>query len=133
QVGDRGIITTDTGVVDVEDTQKPVQGLVVHRGKGRSGSVSVGQAAKLQVDVKLRDATRRNHSATHLLHLALRTVLGAHVQQKGSLVGPDRLRFDFTHGKALTPEEVRRIEDQVNSRILGNAPVQTEVLAIDAA
>jgi alanyl-tRNA synthetase len=133
QVGDRGTITTDTGIVDVEDTQKPVQGLVVHRGKVRKGSISVGQTAKLQVDMKLRDATRRNHSATHLLHLALRTVLGAHVQQKGSLVGPDRLRFDFTHGKPLTVDEIRRIEDHVNARILGNAPVQTEVLAIDVA
>ncbi|HVW24199.1 MAG TPA: alanine--tRNA ligase [Polyangiaceae bacterium] len=133
QVGDRGTITTETGTVDVEDTQKPVQGLVVHRGRVRSGRVSVGQTATLRVDEKLRDATRRNHSATHLLHLALRTVLGAHVQQKGSLVGPDRLRFDFTHGKPLTADEIRRIEDHVNSRVLGNSPVQTEVLAIDAA
>ncbi len=133
QVGDQGVIETDSGVVDVEDTQKPLPGLVVHRGRVRSGTVSVGQGARLRVDVARRDATRRNHSATHLLHLALRTVLGAHVQQKGSLVGPDRLRFDFTHGKALTPEEIRRIEDHVNSRILSNAPVQTEVLGIDAA
>jgi alanyl-tRNA synthetase len=133
QVGDRGVIETDTGVVDVEDTQKPLQGLVVHRGRVRSGTVSRGQNARLSVDTARRDATRRNHSATHLLHLALRTVLGAHVQQKGSLVGPDRLRFDFTHGKALTPDEIRRVEDHVNTRILGNAPVQTEVLAIDAA
>ncbi|HEX4341638.1 MAG TPA: alanine--tRNA ligase [Polyangiaceae bacterium] len=133
QVGDRGIIETETGVIDVEDTQKPVHGLVVHRGRVRSGTISAGQGARLRVDVALRDATRRNHSATHLLHLALRTVLGAHVQQKGSLVGPDRLRFDFTHGKALSADEIRRIEDHVNTRILGNAPVQTEVLSIDVA
>ncbi|HEX3594332.1 MAG TPA: alanine--tRNA ligase, partial [Polyangiaceae bacterium] len=133
QAGDRGVIETDTGVVDVDDTQKPVHGLVVHRGRVRTGTVSAGQSARLRVDVDRRDATRRNHSATHLLHLALRTVLGAHVQQKGSLVGPDRLRFDFTHGKALAPDEIRRIEDQVNSRILSNVPVQTEVLGIDAA
>ena len=133
QVGDRGTIRTESGVVDVEDTQKPLHGLVVHRGRVRSGTVSVRQTAELRVDTERRDATRRNHSATHLLHLALRTVLGAHVQQKGSLVGPDRLRFDFTHGKPLTPEEIRRVEDHVNARILGNSPVQTEVLAIDAA
>jgi len=133
QIGDTGVIETATGVVDVEDTQKPVHGLIVHRGRVRSGAVTVGEEARLAVDVPRREATRRNHSATHLLHLALRTVLGAHVQQKGSLVGPDRLRFDFTHGKPLTPEEIRKVEDFVNERILGNAPVHTEVLGIDAA
>jgi len=133
QVGDHGVIETESGAVDVEDTQKPVPGLVVHRGRVRSGTVSVGQDARLRVDVPKREATRRNHSATHLLHLALRTVLGAHVQQKGSLVGPDRLRFDFTHGKSMTPDEIRRVEDMVNERVLSNAPVQTEVLSIDAA
>jgi alanyl-tRNA synthetase len=95
--------------------------------------VSSGQTAELSVDGPRREATRRNHSATHLLHLALRTVLGSHVQQKGSLVGPDRLRFDFTHGKALTPDEVRQVEDHVNARVLLNAPVETEVLSIEAA
>jgi alanyl-tRNA synthetase len=133
QVGDRGVIETDTGVVDVEDTQKPLTGLVVHRGVVRSGTLSAGQNARLAVDVPRREATRKNHSATHLLHLALRTVLGAHVQQKGSLVGPDRFRFDFTHGKAMTPEEIRQVEDMVNERVLANAPVKTEVLTIDAA
>jgi alanyl-tRNA synthetase len=119
--------------VSVEDTQKPVPGLVVHRGKVTRGNVALGQAAKLSVDSLRRNATRRNHSATHLLHWALRQVLGAHVQQKGSLVGPDRLRFDFTHGKSLTPEEIGRIEDLVNERVLRNAPVQTEVLTMDEA
>ncbi len=133
QVGDHGLITTDTGCVGVEDTQKPVPGLVVHRGRVQSGIVEVRQSAKLAVDAKRREATRRNHSATHLLHLALRAVLGVHVQQKGSLVGPDRLRFDFTHGKALLAEEIRAVEDHVNQRILSNAPVETEVLSIDAA
>lgn len=133
QVGDKGVIETDTGVAEIEDTQKPVAGLIVHRGVVKSGSISTGQVAKLSVDAERREATRRNHSATHLLHLALRTVLGAHVQQKGSLVGPDRLRFDFTHGKAMSPEEARRVEDMVNERILSNAPVRTEVLGIDAA
>ena len=133
QVGDTGAIETDTGVVDVENTLKPLAGLVVHRGTVKSGSVSAGQTARLSVDVPRREATRRNHSATHLLHLALRTVLGAHVQQKGSLVGPDRLRFDFTHGKSMSNDEIRRVEDMVNERVLSNAPVRTEVLGIDAA
>jgi alanyl-tRNA synthetase len=133
QVGDRGVIETADGAVEVVDTQKPLAGLVVHKGRVTRGTVSVGQQAKLAVDVPTRDATRRNHSATHLLHLALRTVLGTHVQQKGSLVGPDRLRFDFTHGKAMTPDEIRRVEDFVNERILRNAPVQTEVLDIESA
>ena len=133
QMGDRGVIETESGSVVIEDTQKPVPGLVVHRGHVRAGTVSAGQTARLSVDNPRREATRRNHSATHLLHLALRTVLGTHVQQKGSLVGPDRLRFDFTHGKSLTSDEVRKVEDHVNERVLVNAPVQTEVLSIDAA
>ncbi|HEX7670838.1 MAG TPA: alanine--tRNA ligase, partial [Polyangiaceae bacterium] len=133
QMGDRGVIQTESGSVAIEDTQKPVPGLVVHRGRVRTGTVSTGQVAELTVDGPRREATRRNHSATHLLHLALRTVLGSHVQQKGSLVGPDRLRFDFTHGKAMTPEEVRQVEDHVNARVLLNAPVETEVLSIEAA
>jgi alanyl-tRNA synthetase len=85
------------------------------------------------VDHAARTATRRNHSATHLLHWALRTVLGEQATQKGSLVGPDRLRFDFAHGKALSPEEIARIEDLVNEKVLGDAPVITEVLPIDEA
>jgi alanyl-tRNA synthetase len=133
QLGDQGTIETETGTIAVEDTQKPVQGLVVHRGRVLRGTVRLGEAARLQVNVPRREATRRNHSATHLLHLALRSVLGAHVQQKGSLVGTDRLRFDFTHGRALSAEEARRVEDLVNDRVLANAPVQTEVLGIDAA
>jgi alanyl-tRNA synthetase len=133
QVGDTGTIETPEGAVAVEDTQKPVTGLVVHRGRVTRGTVGVGQQAKLVIDAVGREATRRNHSATHLLHWALRTVLGGHVQQKGSLVGPERLRFDFTHGKALTPEEVARVEDLVNDSILKNGPVQTEVLTMDQA
>ncbi|HVU03444.1 MAG TPA: alanine--tRNA ligase [Polyangiaceae bacterium] len=133
QIGDRGVIETESGTVAVEDTQKPIPGLFVHRGVVKSGRVAVGQGARLGVDVHRREATRRNHSATHLLHLALRTVLGSHVQQKGSLVGPDRLRFDFTHGKPMTPDEIRRVEDMVNERVLSNAPVQTEVLDIETA
>jgi alanyl-tRNA synthetase len=133
QLGDHGVVQTETGIVDVDTAQKPLPGLTVLKGKVRSGQVSVGQEARLAVDVPRREATRRNHSATHLLHLALRTALGAHVQQKGSLVGPDRLRFDFTHGKPMSADEIRRVEDFVNERVLGNSPVQTEVLSIEAA
>jgi alanyl-tRNA synthetase len=88
---------------------------------------------QLSVDEARRNRIRRNHSATHLLHLALRKVLGPQAQQKGSLVGPDRLRFDFTHNKPLTPQEIRQIEDLVNERTLQNNPVQTEVMGMDEA
>ncbi len=133
QVGDAGSISTATARVSVEDTQKPVQGLVVHRGKVLEGTLSVGDSASLAVDEVRRNRIRRNHSATHLLHLALRKVLGAHAQQKGSLVGPDRLRFDFTHTKPLSPEEIQQIEDLVNERTLANYPVSTEVLSMEEA
>ena len=133
QVGDAGRIETDGALIEVEDTQKPLAGLVVHRGVVARGTLEKGAEAKLEVDVERREAIRRNHSATHLLHLALRSVLGEHAQQKGSLVGPDRLRFDFTHGKALTDEESARIEDMVNERVLSNSPVRTEVMSMDEA
>lgn len=133
QVGDTGRISGPACALVVEDTQKPVPGLVVHRGKVTEGTLNTGDEATLAIDVPSREATRRNHSATHLLHLALRRVLGAHVQQKGSLVGPDRLRFDFTHGRAMTPDETRQVEDMVNERILMNAPVRTEILPMDEA
>jgi alanyl-tRNA synthetase len=134
QVGDRGWITKSAATrFDVSDTQRPLAGLVVHRGKLESGELSVGDAIKLEVDHEKRTATRRNHSATHLLHWALRTVLGESAQQKGSLVAPDRLRFDFSHGRALTPEEIARVEDLVNAKVLTAAPVETEILPIEEA
>jgi len=135
QVGDLGAITdAATGLlIEVTDTQKPVAGLVVHEGVVRTGGVAVGDAVTLQVDHGARSATRRNHSATHVLHWALRTVLGEQAQQKGSRVGPDVLRFDFTHNKPLSAEEIRRIEDLANEKILGNAPVVTEILSMDEA
>jgi alanyl-tRNA synthetase len=133
QVGDTGSISTASSQVTIEDTQKPVQGLVTHHGKVTQGTLKVGESAKLAVDVARRNRIRRNHSATHLLHLALRKVLGGHAQQKGSLVGPDRLRFDFTHNKPITPEEIRQIEDLVNERTLANYPVSTDVLSMDEA
>jgi alanyl-tRNA synthetase len=133
QVGDTGSISTGSAKVVVEDTQKPLQGLVTHHGKVAEGTLKVGETAQLAVDEARRNRIRRNHSATHLLHLALRKVLGAHAQQKGSLVGPDRLRFDFTHTKPLTADEIRQIEDLVNERTLANHAVQTDVLSMDDA
>ncbi|WP_394826931.1 alanine--tRNA ligase [Pendulispora albinea] len=139
QVGDRGMIrgagngTAGAIEFEVEDTQKPIEGLIVHHGKVSLGEIRVGQAVELEVSHERRTATRRNHSATHLLHWALRQVVGEQASQKGSLVGPDRLRFDFSHSRALTPEEIVRIEDLVNAKILTDAPVETEVLSIDQA
>ncbi len=133
QVGDTGTVSSDGATFDVQDAQRPIAGLVVHRGVLRDGKLTVGQTCELNIDVARREAIRRNHSATHLLHWALRQVLGEHVQQKGSLVGPDRLRFDFTHGQPMSAEQISRIEDLVNQRILRNAPVKTEVLPMDEA
>jgi alanyl-tRNA synthetase len=133
QMGDLGTIEVKGGSVKVLDTQKPVTGLVVHRGVVQQGTIKVGQEATLRVDGVTRAATRRHHSATHLLHWALRQVLGAHAQQKGSQVGPERLRFDFTHGAPLTETEIAQIEDLVNDRVLKNDPISTDVLSMDAA
>jgi alanyl-tRNA synthetase len=140
QVGDRGVIEvrgqergTVTTRFEVHDTQKPIAGVFAHFGKFTKGGVAVGDVVHLEVDHALRTATRRNHSATHLLHYALRTVLGETATQKGSLVGPDRLRFDFAYGKSLTRDEIKRIEELVNEKVLSDAPVLTEVLPIDEA
>jgi alanyl-tRNA synthetase len=136
QVGDRGVIErrgAEPMRIDVSDTQKPIAGIVAHTGVVRKGAVAVGDAVHMVVDHDARSATRRNHSATHLLHWALRTVLGEQATQKGSLVAPDRLRFDFSANRALTTEEIGRIEDLVNAKILTDAPVVTEVLPIDEA
>jgi alanyl-tRNA synthetase len=133
QVGDTGVISSASGEVLVEDTQKPLAGLIVHHGKVTSGKIKLDESVELRVDEARRNRIRRNHSATHLLHLALRKVLGPQAQQKGSLVGPERLRFDFTHNKPLTPEELRAVEDLVNERTLHNYPVQTEVMGMDEA
>ncbi len=133
QVGDVGLITAEGVRVEVTDTQRPLPGLVVHRGTVREGEIAAGQRVRLEVDHAARSATRRNHSATHVLHWALRKVLGDHAQQKGSRVGPDVLRFDFTHNRPLTRDEIARIEDLANEKILTNAPVVTEILAMDEA
>jgi len=133
QVGDTGTIGSESVKVVIEDSHKPITGLVAHRGRVESGSLRVGDQLELSVDSARRDRTRRNHSATHLLHWALRTVLGGHAQQKGSLVGPDRLRFDFTSPRALTPDEISKVEDLVNQRTLANHTVRTEVLTMEEA
>ncbi len=133
QVGDRGVIALDGARFEVDDTQKPVEGLIVHRGKVVSGSFEVGAKVDLRVDHALRSATRRNHSATHLLHWALRKVVGETVAQKGSLVGPDRLRFDYSGTRPLEPGEIQRIEDLVNACVLENTEITTDALAMDEA
>ena len=133
QMGDAGTISGEGLKVAVRDTQRPLAGLVVHEGVVEAGAVAVGQKVALEVDHAGRSATRRNHSATHLLHWALKSVLGPHSLQKGSRVGPDILRFDFAHNKPLSRDEITRIEDLVNGKVLENAPVLTEVLPIDEA
>jgi alanyl-tRNA synthetase len=133
QMGDRGLIRTETAELRVLDTHKPVEGLFVHRVEVVTGSIRVGDTASLEVDHALRSATRRNHSATHLLHFALRTVAGEQAMQKGSLVGPDRLRFDYAGTRALSTEEIARIELLVNERILANHEVSTHCLPMAEA
>ncbi|HBA89794.1 MAG TPA: alanine--tRNA ligase [Geobacter sp.] len=125
QAGDTGVISTGSGHVEVTATARPFTDLIVHRGKVLSGSIRTGEAADLKLSVAGRAATARNHTATHLLQAALREVLGEHVKQAGSLVTPDRLRFDFTHFLPMTQEEIRRVETLVNGHIMGNAPVDS--------
>jgi alanyl-tRNA synthetase len=120
QVGDIGTISGPEGKIEVEDVQKPVDGLVVHKGRVALGRFAVGDSVALRVDAAARAATVRNHSATHLMHWALRDVLGPQVTQAGSLVAPERLRFDFTHDAPLGDAEVRAVEDRVNALILEN-------------
>jgi alanyl-tRNA synthetase len=133
QVGDRGIIRAGQARFVVTDTQKPREGLIVHIGRVEGAALHVGAEIELEIDHELRARTRKNHSATHLLHWALRTVLGPQAMQKGSLVAPDRLRFDYAGSRPLTPEELARIEDLVNAKILANAPIETEVLSMEEA
>ncbi len=133
QVGDQGLITTDTGVVRVEDVRKPVEGLVSHLGVVEQGYVSVGSPAQASIADELRRETARHHTATHLLHKALKDILGEHVNQAGSYVGPQRLRFDFTHFQAVTAEELRKIEQEVNRQILRNLPVVPAITDLETA
>jgi alanyl-tRNA synthetase len=130
QVGDTGTIETDSGRLDVIDTTAALPGLTRHLAVLVEGiAPSAGQTATASIDVVRRSAIRRNHTATHLLHWALREVLGGHVKQQGSLVAPDRLRFDFTHHGPLSAGELHRIEDLVNGQVLGDADVKIEVMS----
>ncbi|MEX2423543.1 MAG: alanine--tRNA ligase [Acidimicrobiia bacterium] len=133
QVGDTGTITTDTGTVAVYDTQHAVQGFHGHRGKIRSGTLRVGQDADLVIDSPRRDRIRKSHTGTHVLHWALRDVLGDHASQAGSLVESGRLRFDFSHFAALSDEETQQVEAHANRRLIANHQVHTEVTTQDRA
>ncbi len=132
QVGDTGTIRTETGAARVTDTRK-VAGVVLHQAEVTEGQIAKGQAAQLEVDHDRRTLIRANHSATHLLHEALRRALGDHVAQRGSLNAPDRLRFDFSHSKALTLEELKQVEAEVNAFIRQNSPVETRIMTPDEA
>jgi alanyl-tRNA synthetase len=133
QVGDTGVMTADGVRFKVTDTQKHLGDVFVHIGIVEEGTLKVGAALALEVDHHRRGTIRKNHSATHLLHEALRQVLGDHVAQKGSLVAPDRLRFDFSYPKPMSAEEIERVEDLANEFVLQNAPVVTRVMALDDA
>jgi alanyl-tRNA synthetase len=133
QVGDTGVMSADGIRFKVTDTQKYAGDLYAHIGTVEEGTIKPGAALALEVDHTRRGAIRKNHSATHLLHEALRQVLGDHVAQKGSLVAPDRLRFDFSHPKAMSGEELERVEDIANDLVLQNAPVITRLMSRDDA
>ncbi|HTJ56407.1 MAG TPA: alanine--tRNA ligase [Devosiaceae bacterium] len=132
QVGDTGELTGDGIRVLVTDTNKH-SGVFAHMVTVEQGTLAIGQALALRVDHKRRSAIRANHSATHLLHEALRQVLGDHVAQRGSLVSPDRLRFDFVHTKPMTEQEIARVEDIANDIVLQNAPVETRLMGVEDA
>jgi alanyl-tRNA synthetase len=132
QIGDCGFVKSSSGRFDVRDTTK-TGGAFLHHGVLASGSLTVGSPVDTQVDADVRHATSLNHSATHLLHAALRQVLGEHVQQKGSLVDSQRLRFDFSHFEAIKPEQIKALEDIVNAEIRKNTPVETVETDIETA
>jgi alanyl-tRNA synthetase len=134
QVGDTGRIETSRGdIVEVLDTQKPQPFLIVHRGRVQRGAIQAGDRVRLIIEAERREATRLNHSATHILHSALRELLGTHVRQAGSLVTPDRLRFDFTHTSPVKDDILERIEDLVNTHIRENATVTSEEMSLNDA
>lgn len=133
QMGDTGVISTDHGRLAVSDTQKRGEGLFVHNAVVEKGSIKVGDAVALEVDNARRSRLRSNHSATHLLHEAMREVLGSHVTQKGSLVAPERLRFDVSHPKPMTAEELKAVEEMANEIIVQNTPVTTRLMSVDDA
>ncbi len=133
QIGDTGTMSADNVHARVTDTQKKAGDVFVHTVTVEQGTLKIGAALALEVDHARRSDIRRNHSATHLLHEALRKVLGDHVAQKGSLVAPERLRFDFSHPKPMTAEEIEKVEDIANDFVLQNSPVTTRLMAIEDA
>ena len=133
QMGDTGTITGEGFRIDVTDTQKKADGLFVHLGKVAKGAVKTGVAVELEVDHARRSRLRSNHSATHLIHEALREVLGTHVAQKGSLVAPERLRFDISHNKPISAEEMEVVERMANEIVVQNSPVTTRLMSVDDA
>ncbi|MCD9185615.1 MAG: alanine--tRNA ligase-related protein [Pyrinomonadaceae bacterium] len=133
QVGDVGVIYNANSQTKVYDTFAPIAGIVLHKSKVEKGAVRVGDTVTATVDVAKRDATRRNHTATHLVHAALKEVLGTHVKQAGSVVAPNYLRFDFTHYQPISETELQEIEDLVNREILKNDPVNTDLMSIEDA
>ena len=133
QVGDRGVVESDTAKVEIEDVSKVFGSHIIHKGKVVSGEISINDEVEAKVDKNARMATARNHSTTHLLHKALKAVLGPHVEQAGSLVTPTRLRFDFSHFAPLTSEEIERIEEIVNEKIMEGLPVETIETTYDEA
>ncbi|MBT3205797.1 MAG: alanine--tRNA ligase [Gammaproteobacteria bacterium] len=132
QVGDTGELTTDDAFFEVSDTQKQ-KGVFLHVGQLKSGSLKLGSSVNAQIDEQRRQAIKLNHSATHLMHEELRVILGDHVQQKGSLVDPEKLRFDFSHFQPLSGDEIRQIEDRVNAQIRLNRATSAEVMSIEDA
>jgi len=133
QVGDSGELVGSRGTFQVQDTQKIQPDVFGHRGVLKTGSLRVGEKVRAAVDGERRARTVRNHSATHLMHKALREVLGAHVQQKGSLVDPDKTRFDFSHDSPMTAEQIRRVEAIVNREIIANQQTQARIMSFDDA
>ena len=133
QVGDAGVLTTQGCTIEINDCRKLPNGAFMHIGSVQSGSLKVGEKVELEVTPEARYATAANHSATHLLHAALKKVLGSHVQQKGSMVNPQRLRFDFSHDAPVSAEEIATVEALVNAEVFAQHPVQSALMAIDEA
>ncbi len=133
QVGDRGALQSVHGIFAVEDTQKIQASVFGHHGVVKTGTIKVGNGVTAKVDIQARSRIMRNHSATHLMHKALREVLGDHVQQKGSQVAPDKIRFDFVHNQPLTNEQIRRVETLVNAEILANVATEARVMPLAEA
>src|SRR5207247_408075 len=133
QAGDQGVLKAGGTVFTVADTTKVQADVFGHQGTLQGGALKLGDAVSAQVDAQRRARTVRNHSATHLMHKALREVLGSHVQQKGSLVDADKTRFDFSHDAAMTDEQLRRVEAMVNAEILRNEATSARIMKFDDA